>query len=131
MLYFIASKLFNRRVGVLAAAFSAFAVLQIQLSHFFTVDIFANFFIWLALYFAVVIAKNEPANPRGGESFSIQTLLLLPRHPAFVPSLLFGLFAGMALASKVSAYPLVLMLAVAGWLYRLCQAQHERFQRGI
>lgn len=58
VLYFVASKLFNRRVGLLAAAFSAFAVLQIQLSHFFTVDIFANFFIWLALYFAVIIAQS-------------------------------------------------------------------------
>ncbi len=131
VLYFIASKLFNRRVGLLAAAFSSFAVLQIQLSHFFTVDIFANFFIWLALYFAVVIAKNEAGHPRDSESFSLQSFLLLPHHPAFVPSLLFGLFAGMALASKISAYPLVLMLPVAAGLYLFRQAKHERVQRGI
>ncbi len=40
LVYLVAARLYDRRVGVLAAAFSAFAVLQIQLSHYFTVDSF-------------------------------------------------------------------------------------------
>ena len=147
VLYFVASKLFNRRVGLLAAAFSAFAVLQIQLSHFFTVDIFANFFIWLALYFAVIIAQsanqqisnqqspNHPITQSTITNYQLpitnyQLILSLPRHPAFLPSLLFGVFSGMALASKISAYPLVLMLPFAAGIY-LFRQPHERVQRGI
>ncbi|HLF89936.1 MAG TPA: DUF2298 domain-containing protein [Anaerolineales bacterium] len=134
MLYLIASKLFNRRVGLLAAAFSGFAVLQIQLSHFFTVDIFANFFIWLALYSAVVIAKSanqQTTQPTNQQTNILQSILLLPNHPAFVPSLLFGIFSGMALASKISAYPIVLMLPFAAGINLLRQPKEERIPRGI
>jgi hypothetical protein len=54
LVYFTAKRLFkNRQVGILAAAFSAFSVLPIQLSHFFAVDTFVNFFSFLAFYFAV------------------------------------------------------------------------------
>src|SRR5271169_1218116 len=55
LIYIIAARLYNRRVALLGAAFSALAVLQIQQSHFFTVDTFANLFIFLAIYFAVEI----------------------------------------------------------------------------
>ena len=44
----IASRLYDRRVALLAASFSALAVLQIQQSHFFTVDTVANLFILLS-----------------------------------------------------------------------------------
>ena len=132
VLYLIASKLFNRRVGLLAAAFSAFAVLQIQLSHFFTVDTFANFFIWFALYLAVLIAQSANQQITQSPNHPItQSLLSLPRHPAFVPSLLFGLFSGMALASKISAYPLVLMLPFAAGIYLFRQPEPTRIQRGV
>lgn len=127
ILYLIASKLFNRKVGLLAAAFSAFAVLQIQLSHFFTVDIYANFFIWLALYYAVVIAQL-PARPANAENNLLFSIL---KHPGLLPSLLFGLFAGMALASKVSAYPLVLILPFAAAIYLLRQPQKDRMSHAI
>jgi hypothetical protein len=55
LLYLIVSKLYGRKVGVLAAAFSALTVLQIQQSHFFTFDLFVNLFMFLALWFAVGI----------------------------------------------------------------------------
>ncbi len=44
LLYLIVAKLYNRRTALLAAAFSAFAAMQIQQSHFFTTDLFVNLF---------------------------------------------------------------------------------------
>jgi hypothetical protein len=46
LIYVIAARLYDRRVALLAAAFSSLAVLQIQQSHFFTVDTVANLFIF-------------------------------------------------------------------------------------
>ena len=46
LVYFIARRLYHHpRLGLLAALFSALAVLQIQVSHYFTVDNFANFYL--------------------------------------------------------------------------------------
>ncbi|HQV63166.1 MAG TPA: glycosyltransferase family 39 protein, partial [Anaerolineales bacterium] len=50
LLYLMVSKLYGRRVGLIAAAFSSFAVMQIQQSHFFTSDLFVNLFMFLAIY---------------------------------------------------------------------------------
>ena len=60
LLYLIANRIYGRKVALLAAAFSAVAVMQIQQSHFFTVDNFANFFMFLAIYFAVEIGFTKP-----------------------------------------------------------------------
>jgi dolichyl-phosphate-mannose--protein O-mannosyl transferase len=54
-LYLAVSRLYSRRVALLAALFSALAVLQIQQAHFFTTDLFVNAFAFLAIYFAVRI----------------------------------------------------------------------------
>ncbi len=59
LLYLIVARLYNRRTALLAAAFSAFAVMQIQQSHFFTTDLFVNLFAFLAIYFAVLIITRE------------------------------------------------------------------------
>ena len=40
LLYLIVSSLYGRKVGLLSAAFSSLAVMQIQQSHFFTSDLF-------------------------------------------------------------------------------------------
>src|ERR1051325_1164787 len=58
-LYLIAARMYGRRVGLLAALFSALTVLQIQQSHFFTVDLFVNAFELLALWFAVEILEHR------------------------------------------------------------------------
>ena len=60
LLYLIGNRIYGRKVALLAAAFSAVAVMQIQQSHFFTVDSFANFFMLLAVYFAVEIGFAKP-----------------------------------------------------------------------
>ena len=60
-LYLIVSRMYGRRVGLLAALFSTLTVMQIQQSHFFTVDLFVNTFGFLAIWFAVAILEyKEP-----------------------------------------------------------------------
>jgi YYY domain-containing protein len=60
MVYLIATRLYrNRRLSLLAAAFASFSVLPIQLSHYFTVDTFTNFFGMLAFYFAMLLLPER------------------------------------------------------------------------
>lgn len=99
LVYFIGSRLFDKRVGLLGALFSALAVMQIQQSHFWTVDNFVNFFTLLTLFFAVRIASY-------GRSEN-ETIL----SPWDIAG--FGLALGMALASKVSVVPLAAALPAA------------------
>jgi YYY domain-containing protein len=103
LVYLIAKKLYNRRVALLAALFDAFAVLQIQLSHYATVDTFVNLFTFLAFYFAVCLLM---ARDRGGD---------IRRHPLTSPwfYILFGVGLGLAMASKVSSAPVAALLPAA------------------
>ncbi len=55
LLYLITARLYGRKVALLAAAFSSLAVMQIQQAHFYVVDSFANFFIFLTTFFAVEV----------------------------------------------------------------------------
>lgn len=113
LVYLTANRLFDKRVGVLASAFSALAVMQIQQSHFWTVDNFVNFSTLLALYFAVRIAS------RGRRSGEISV---------FSPwdFVLFGLSFGLALASKVSVAPLALALPAAAAIRIWALPREER-----
>ncbi|HEY9076925.1 MAG TPA: DUF2298 domain-containing protein [Anaerolineaceae bacterium] len=119
LVYLIAKRLYqNHRIGVLAAAFSAFAVLQIQLSHFFAVDTFTNFFGYLAIYAAIWImtARNEPLVT--GRFFTIGGIKipadwLFNAYKSLLPYAIFGLGLGCAMASKISAAPLAAVLPVA------------------
>ncbi len=121
LVYLIAVRVYNRKIAILAAAFSALAVLQIQQSHFFTMDTFINFFTFLAFYFAIRIATD---NRSWDTSYSIQdsengmnsvrkSISNFFSHPLFLPSLGFGLALGMAVASKLNAAPMALMLPAA------------------
>ncbi len=128
-LYLIVSRLYDRRVGLLAALFSALTVMQIQQSHFFTTDLFVNMFAFLAIYFAVEIAlrKEQRLETRDLSADSIDSLesrvsnspildpstfnyKLLFTSPLLFLSLGFGIAYGMALASKVNIYPLAILL---------------------
>ena len=119
-LYLAVSRVYDKRVGLLAVAFSSVAVLQIQLSHFFTVDIFLNFFIWVALYFAVRIATTKSAAP------SMKRLKAVFLHPVLIGSVLFGLFLGAAVASKLLAVALAVVLPVAVYVYLAQYSDRER-----
>ena len=134
LVYFVGKRLYDRRVGVLAAAFSAFAVLQIQLSHFYTVDTFTNLFTLLAVYLAVHIAttKWSPLNrDERGQKLSDYAALVW-NHPLTQPSILFGVALGLAVASKVSSAPVAIVLPAAGLIYLRSVPEREwTFEIGL
>lgn len=115
LLYLIVARLYGRKAALLAAAFSSLAVMQIQQSHFFTTDNFAVTFMTLAVYFAVeIIAGKDPPQGElmdGGQKHSYIRETF--RNRLFWFSVLFGLAYGMAVASKLNAYPLALLLPLA------------------
>jgi 4-amino-4-deoxy-L-arabinose transferase-like glycosyltransferase len=123
LLYLIAARLYGRKVGLLAAAFSALTVMQIQQSHFFTVDNPANFFAFLAIYFAVLIYDTRDSIFENGksditvaddrESSIDYRLSQFLRDRFFWLSIGFGLALGMAVASKLNAAPMAILLPAA------------------
>lgn len=112
MIFLIGSRLYNRQVGLLAAALSALAVMQIQQSHFMTVDNFAAFFTIVAMYGCVGIAQN-PIVVRGPASADGQVGSYQAAWKSIGWYLLFGVGFGMALASKINLAVLAPMIFVA------------------
>jgi len=120
-IYLIARRLYRHaRLGLLAALFSALAVLQIQLSHYFTVDNFANFFTYGAIFTSVYIATSPglrfAKKPEEGKSKDAPAWLNSAWGSAWA-YVFFGLLYGMALASKVSVWALAALLPLAAWLF--------------
>lgn len=96
--FLVARRAYGATIGLLAATFYAFAVLPIQLSHFFTVDPWAACFTTIALWIALGIARREGA---------LDARDLLKR------AALFGLVAGLACASKISVAIIFAALGIA------------------
>ncbi len=93
--YLLGKRVYDRRVGLLAAAFVTFTVFHIQVAHFYAVDTLLTFFVLLFFVFALDFAR------RGGAANSV----------------LLGVSLGLALATKFSAAPLFFVLAGAYVLY--------------
>jgi YYY domain-containing protein len=91
IVYLLGSFLFSRRTAALAALFFAFTVFHIQLSHFLTVDMMLVSFVVLAVYFCARIMEQGRLRDY----------------------LLAGLFAGLALATKFSASPILITFLFA------------------
>ena len=91
ILYRLGRRMFGRWAGLLAAALSAFTVLQIQLAHFFAVDPISATFVFLALYGALRMAER----------------------PTQGAAVLTGVAVGLAVACKFSALPIVTAPLVA------------------
>jgi len=142
LVYLVGEHVYNRRVGLLGAAFSALAVLQIQHAHFFTMDTFTTFFTILSIYFAVrvgvesrgAIDKDSVESTVGSQQPAVGFSPRITFHasrfissPLFLLSLGFGVALGMAAASKVSAGLLALLLPVA-FLVRYNGVKDERQQ---
>jgi YYY domain-containing protein len=98
----IGLRLFSRRIALLGTALSALAVMQIQQSHFMTVDNFAVMFSVLGVYCAIRAAR------KGGWGWYA----------------LFGAFYGMTLASRINMVLLGPIIALAVWM-----AHRERWAR--
>lgn len=149
LVYLAARRLYDRRVGVLAAAFTAAAVLQIQQSHFFTMETFLVFFSFLAFYCAVLVVKSGPAadpdaldppypsaypdalseaasRPYEPEQRWTDRLVAILRDPLFLPSSGFGIALGMATASKLNAAAVAVALPVAMFLSVINQPAGRR-----
>ncbi|MBI2755496.1 MAG: glycosyltransferase family 39 protein [Chloroflexi bacterium] len=88
--WLIGRRLFDRRVGLLAAVLLAVAVLPIQLAHFFAVDTFATFFAAGSVFFAQRAIDRDRLSDAA----------------------VAGVFAGLAMGSKVSAAALLPVLLV-------------------
>ncbi|MBI5956107.1 MAG: glycosyltransferase family 39 protein, partial [Chloroflexi bacterium] len=99
LIFLIGRRLYSNRVGLLAALLLSLSVLNIQQSHFFTVDTFATFFVALFFFFIIQVAENG----------SLASFLLA------------GAALGLSLASKISTYPLggIAVLAAAIYILKL------------
>ncbi len=112
LVYVLGAQRFNRKTGLLAAAFSAFAVMQIQESHFYTVDNAFNLFTLLSLFIAIQIVQKPASRPLQCDAWLFAA---------------FGLAYGAAMASKISAAPMALWLpAAALWRFARTPAQNQR-----
>lgn len=135
LLYLIASRLYGRKVGLLAAAFSALTVMQIQQSHFFTTDNPGNFFGFLAIFFAILIAQYGPGaeNPdsvkedagTSTQARIVEYLTRLSQDPLLWLSAGFGLALGMAVSSKLNAAPMAILLPAA-FFFRHLQLKDKK-----
>jgi YYY domain-containing protein len=98
LLAVLGARLYGRRAGLLAGALLAATVLHVQSSHFAISDIPLTFLVLLSLYFLVeVVETGRPSR-----------------------YLLAGLTIGLSVATKFSALPILLPLAVAvGLRWRL------------
>ena len=91
IVYLLGRRIFDRRVGLLAAALVALAVVHIQHSHFYRPEPLLIFFLAAAFW----------------------SMLQLLERRRLRDSALLGLFVGLTLAAKVSVLPLVLPLVLA------------------
>ncbi len=101
VLFLLGRLLFNKWVGLLAAAFLALNVMHMQLAHFFTSDPYLTFFVVTAVYWMVRGAGRSAAQGSRGAGGQL---------------LLAAVFVGLAVGSKFSAVLLFLPLGLAFWL---------------
>ncbi|MYC06651.1 MAG: hypothetical protein F4X57_05715 [Chloroflexi bacterium] len=95
--YGIATLVFDRRTGLLAAALTALAVIHIQLSHYFAVDTLQAMLAIAALYFMVRVAREGRLRD----------------------SLLAGALIGLGLATKASQLPIIAPFVIAHLMFAL------------
>jgi hypothetical protein len=100
LLFFLARRLFDWRVGLIASLLLALTALNIQGSHYFTVDTFLTFFVALTIWFTLDVAEGKGWTSYVG----------------------LGLSMGFTLASKVSVFLLVAVVALGAWVWVRRQA---------
>ena len=75
-IYLICKENFSRRIGLLAVIFASLAVIHIQLSHFFAVDVLMTTMSTGTIYFCLRIARygNVRDSILAGVFFGLATL---------------------------------------------------------
>ena len=104
LVFVLGRRMFGRGVGLLAAAFTALAVIHIQTSHFYRPETFSVLFTLASFW----------------------EMFRMVERKRLRDSALLGLMVGLALAPKVSILPLVLPLALAYW-YRVLDSVDGRW----
>ena len=95
LLFFLARRIFDRRVGLIAAFLLALTALDIQGSHYFAVDTFLTFFALGVIWFTLDVVEGKG-------------------WPSYVG---LGAAMGLALACKVSGFLLVVVVGLGAWLW--------------
>jgi hypothetical protein len=110
LIFLIGRRIYGMRAGLLGAFFLAASVLDIQQSHFFTVDTFTNVPILVAFWYALDIAENK-----GWTAF-----------------LAAGIAFGLALAGRINIAPFAGVLFAAAGLraYRQALDSQRSFAEG-
>jgi len=108
LVFLIGKKVFSTPIGLLAAFFYSISILPIQLSHFFAVDTFLNFFMVLTTY---LLLKS----------------IYTPRKIWFT---FMGISFGLAFASKISAFLLAPPILLV-FLYLIYKFKHHAFFWGL
>lgn len=142
LVYLIVIRLYKKPfMALLAAALTAGSVMQIQLSHYFAVDTFTTFFTTGAVYFAVRILtqKEKPSipswigleseDPKIGKTDFWQKIKTFWKNTGdwdgIGDVLFFGFFVACAMASKINAGLVALLIAVA-YLIRYLNLPYEK-----
>ena len=94
VVFFLARRLFDWRVGLAASFLLALAVLNIQGSHYFVTDTFLTLFVTLTLWFTLDLAEGK----------------------GWISFLGTGLSLGLAISCKVSVFLLVLIVLIGAWI---------------
>src|SRR5690606_8693686 len=108
-------RLYGRWAGLFAALLMALAVMPIQQSHFFTMDNWATMFTTAAVYAAIRAATLGDEEPR----FRWQWWAT------------FGLFLGLAAASRINMAPLALVINISAVIWLARTRRYGLIARGI
>lgn len=106
--YLLGRKIYDARIGLTAAACVAVTVLHVQLSHFYAVDTLVTLLMLATLYCAFRIAQDTIPEERGRGSNSNKG-----RARFLDWEFACGVLFGLALATKITALPLILPILYA------------------
>lgn len=93
--FLLGRRVYAARIGLVAAGWVAVTVLHIQLAHFYAVDTVLTFFCIATLYASFRIAEYSLSEKKSGIKFSKKWIGLC------------GICFGLALATKITALPLL------------------------
>lgn len=107
--YLLGRRLYSARIGLLAATFITFSVINIQLSHFYASDTPMTFFVMLTLYLS---ARRVTGGSRANSIWA-------------------GVTAGLAMACKISAAPVLAAVAMSNVLRVVLPSDESSAETGL